>query len=307
LKELDQISLRQLRALDMVAQHGTITAAAQVMGLTGPAVHNQLKNLEEITGTTLLFREGRQRNTVTPQGQALLQAHRQMRATLQRALLSIAAIDQGRSGSVVLGAVSTAKYFAPKIVAMLDAEFPQIDIHLKVANRSETIAGLEKGEFDLCIMGRPPREPLTEAVWLAEHPHVLIARPDHPLAGRAQVRNEDLSNERFVLRESGSGTRLLASRYLEDLDDRDAPNVIEMGSNETIKQAVMNGLGIALISAHTVADEVSLGRLAVLNAADMPIMRSWYVLTPSELAPTKPAQMVRSWLVANSKAYIPNL
>ena len=300
MKRLEQITLRQLRALQFITEHGTISAAAQAMGLTGPAVHSQLKTLEEAIGSKLIFREGKQRNSLTQQGQVLCEAEAQVRATLERAIRSIDALDKGRKGAVVLGAVSTAKYFAPRIVAKLDAAFPDIEVALKIANRSETITALQRGDYDLCIMGRPPRQPLAEAVSLADHPHVLIAPPDHPLAGRAEASDRDLCSERFILREPGSGTRMLAERYLDQLAETCTGARLEMDSNETIKQAVMNGLGVALISAHTVLHELASGRLVTLKAAGTPILRKWYLLTPMEFEPSTAARIVGDWIVENA-------
>jgi molybdate transport repressor ModE-like protein len=307
LQRPEQITLRQLRALQAVAENGTISGAAQMLGLTGPAVHSQLKSLEEIVGAAVIQREGRQPTVLTPQGEALLRAHAEVHATLERALQTVDALNHGRTGRVVLGAVSTAKYFAPRIVAMLETEFPGIEIALQVANRSDTIVALQNRELDLCIMGRPPRAPLTEATVLADHPHVLIAPPGHPLTGRDRITDRDLKGHRFVLREEGSGTRLLASRYLAQLDEIDRPKSIVMDSNETIKQAVMYGMGIALISAHTVAEEVAGGRLAVLRADRTPILRSWYLLTPMDFAPSTAALRVRDWLVEHAPRFIPSL
>jgi len=307
LKRLDQLSFKQLRALQLVAKHGTITAAAEVLGVTGPAVHNQLKTLEDIIGAPLLVREGRYRNSLTAQGRAMQRAERQMRATLERAIGTIEAPDKGREGAVVLGAVSTAKYFTPAIVARLDAELPGIKVVLKVANRSETIEGLQRGAFDLCIMGRPPREPLTEARPLADNPHLVIAPPDHPLTGQLSVGAEALRRERFILREQGSGTRLLTERYLDRTIGLEKARVMEMDSNETIKQAVMSGLGIALISAHTVASEIETGRLAVLRVQGMPILRKWYLLTPGEFEMSGVTRRVRDWMVAHAGGCLPDI
>jgi molybdate transport repressor ModE-like protein len=304
---LDHITLRQLRALRLIAEKGTISGAAQAMGLTGPAVHSQLKTLEDAVGATLVFREGRSRTTLTPQGAELVRAEAQLRATLDRAFRVIDALDRGQTGCVVLGAVSTAKYLAPRLVALLDAEFPDIEVVLKVANRAETIAGLGRGEFDLCIMGRPPREPLTDARPLADHPHVLIAAPDHPLAGRDAVCAAEMAGERFILRESGSGTRLLAERYLAGLDLPVAVRHLEMDSNETIKQSVMNGLGIAFISAHTVLYEVANGQIAVLRAAGTPVMRKWYLLRPLDAPALAAAERAADWICGNAGRAFPGL
>ena len=304
---LDQITLKQLRSLHMVVAEGTISSAAERLNLTGPAVHSQLKLLEEAIGSPLLAREGRERNTPTAQGEALLVAYEEVRACLERAILTINALDRGLTGSVVLGVVSTAKYFAPRIVALLQAEMPGVEVILKVANRAETIAALGRGEFDLCIMGRPPREPLVDATPLVDHPHVIIAAADHPLANAPTVTTDELLNQRFVMREPGSGTRILATRFLDEIGGGREIRMIEMSSNETIKQAVISGLGVALISAHTVAEELRTRRLVALACPGMPIMRKRYILSRLGQTLSPAAEKVRDWITDHTSAIFPSL
>ncbi|MCA0043662.1 LysR family transcriptional regulator [Celeribacter litoreus] len=307
MKRLDYITLKQLKTLQTVVQAGNISAAAELLGLTGPAVHSQLKSLEETIGSTLLDRHGRARNVVTPQGQILLDAWVEMRATLERAITNINAIDQGKSGSVVLGVVSTGKYFAPRIVALCRKVFPDIDVSLRIANRRDTIIGLEKGAFDLCIMGRPPRAPLTDEVILGPHPHIVIASADHELAHGGKVPREALMSETFVMREQGSGTRILAARFLDEIGHGHQAATVEMDSNETIKQAVLNGLGLAMISAHTVAEELASGRLVALDIDGLPIDRTWYLLSPKDHPLTPASERIRDWLVTHREDYFPKV
>lgn len=305
--KLDRITLKQLRALAEVAASDNIVAAAKTLGLTGPAVHSQLRSLQDALGVDLLSHQGRRKNVPTPEGAVLLEAHARIRAVLKRALAEIDDIRAGTTGTVVLGAVSTAKYFAPQIVARLQMDMPELQITLKIGNRKATIAALARGEFDLCIMGRPPRAPLVEAVTLGPHPHVIIAAPGHPLTDAPGPLLEELTQHRFLLREEGSGTRALAIRFLTEMPAALRQETLVMDSNETIKQAVMSGLGIALISAHTVAQEVVDGRLAILDVKGMPLVRQWFLLHGSN-EPLRPAAArVHDWLVARSDAMLPKL
>lgn len=302
----DRISLRQLRALRAVIEEGTISAAADRLNLTGPAVHNQLKTLENLIGAPVLTRESGAPGP-TQEGAALLAAQEEIQAALERAVGLIEALESGRSGRVVLGVVSTAKYFAPGVVAALRRDLPGVEVVLRVGNRGETIAALARGEFDLCVMGRPPRAPLCDAASLGDHPHVLIAAADHPLAGAGQVPLDDLLKETFVMREPGSGTRILAERFLDDIGHGQAPATVEMSSNETIKQAVISGLGVALISAHTVAEELRTHRLAILQAPGLPIIRHWFLLTRQDRVLSPAARQVRDWITARGEALLPSL
>lgn len=304
---IDQITLKQLRALQAVVEENTILAAAERLHLTGPAVHNQLKNLEDLIGSPLLVRSGSERNVPTAQGRALLRAAAEIETSLDRALRHIGALDQGLQGRVVLGVVSTGKYFAPRIVALLKREMPDVDVALRVGNREEIIEAMERGELDLCVMGRPPRTFLAEAVPLFDHPHIIIAAADHPLATDPIVPREALLRERFVMREAGSGTRILASRFLDEIGHDQEAGVTEMSSNETIKQAVIHGLGIAMISAHTVADELESGRLVRLRVQGLPIYRKWYLLPQPRDAKPAAVSAVEEWIITHAGLIEPKL
>lgn len=237
-----------------------------------------------------------------------MQTQEEIDAALQRSIGRMAALEKGMSGRVVLGVVSTAKYYAPRIVAQLAKAVPDIELVLKVGNRRTTISELERGAYDLCIMGRPPRGFQPNAIPMADHPHVIIAAPDHPLVGQKGLTADDIVRERFILREPGSGTRVLATRFLSTSRTLGDSSTIEMDSNETIKQAVMNGLGIALLSAHTISDDFQSGRLAVLNVSGTPIARVWYLITPNAGHDFSGAtNVVAKWILENVEQYLPNI
>jgi DNA-binding transcriptional LysR family regulator len=271
--------LRQLRALVAVAGHGSITAAAKALHLTPPAVHSQIKGLQDALGVPLLQRSADSAGSqLTAAGVAFLRTAERVEAGLSQGIQQVRAIQGGRSGQITLGVVSTAKYFAPGLVKTLRLLHPGVTIVLDVGNRDSVLKDLETGAIDLAIMGRPPRFPLVEAIPLGPHPHGIVAAPDHPLAAMKALSWADLSQETFLAREAGSGTRLLMQRYLDQLGDGAAYSTVEMASNETIKQAVMAGLGIAFLSMHTVMSEVRHGALAVLNTPNAPVMRHWFLV-----------------------------
>lgn len=305
MNRLNAMTFKQLRALNAVAETGTISMAAELLSLTPPAVHSQLKALEENFGCNLLIR-GSEGFAPTPEGQALLSAYRTTRAALERAVHHIEALHKGYKGTVVLAVVSTAKYFAPQLVADLRRALPDIDVVLKIGNRARVIQYLENSDLDLAIMGRPPRLPPLEANSIGDHPHILIAPPDHPLTARDHVRGEEILKEHFIMREEGSGTRILAMRYLDDIGmGREVSHTV-MESNETIKQAVRAGLGIALISAHTACDDLRSGRLKPIRVERMPILRSWFVLHRADADLSPAASAVRAWIVDNAAQFLPN-
>ncbi len=307
MKRLDQLSLKQMRALHAVVSHRSIKAAAEALFLTPPAVHSQLKTLEESFGCAFIHREGPDAFTATPEGEALLTAFQETRSALARVVLQIDALKKGLSGNVILGVVSTGKYFAPGLVAQLRKALPQVEVILRIGNRQRILDALNARELDIVIMGRPPRQPEVTASVLGEHPHFLVGPPKHPLATKAHVTMQDLENEHFVMRESGSGTRILFSRYIDELGPGREVSATEMDSNETIKQAVISGLGLALLSGHTMVEELRTGRLVALRAPNMPIVRQWFILHRSDTRLTGAAQTVWDWIGTHSDLVLPKL
>lgn len=303
MRHADALTLKQLRALAAVLREGGVGAAAAALHVTPPAVSTQLRNLDANLGGPTLTRDDHGAYAPTEAGAILLDAARRVEAALARAGQKIDALERGFAGQVTLGVVSTGKYFAPRLVAQARAALPGVEIRLRIRNRRETIAALAEGAFDLAIMGRPPREPAVEAVRLGEHPHLLIAPPDHPLAHRKRLTPEQLADETFLMREAGSGTRILAERWLERLDA--PPRTDEFDSNETIKQAVMAGLGVALISGHTCATELAQGRLIALDAIGTPVRRSWFAVLPRDVAPSAATRNLADFLTATASAFPP--
>ncbi|MDX1781154.1 MAG: LysR family transcriptional regulator [Thalassovita sp.] len=304
MQNLKALTFKQLRALEAVVEHGTIAAAAEALSLSSPAVHSQLKLLEENFGVPLLDRDVTGHFQATQEGRILIGSFEKAWGALRRAAEDIEAVRRGAAGRVVLGVVSTGKYFAPGIVARLKGLHPEIEIRLIVGNRNEIIEGLEAERIDIAVMGRPPRQPDVTALPLGPHPHVLIAKPDHPLVGAGKVRKADILSQHFLMREEGSGTRILAMRYLDRLGQGKEYEFTEMDSNETIKQSVIAGLGVALLSAHTAIDELESGRLAIIQAEGLPIMRHWFVLHRSEQRLTGVMQTVWDDICGNARGMI---
>ncbi len=271
-----RVTLKQLRALTAVHQTGTISGAAGVLNVTPPAVTQQLRQLEEVVGMPLLERTARGlRPTVA--GGELLDAAGRVELALSdcgEALEALGGIDSGR---VSVAVVSTAKYFVPMVLADFLKVHPNVEIRLQIGNRETMIAALRNFESDFAVTGRPPEDLELESAVIGDHPHIIIAPPDHPLAARKALDFAALAGETFLLREHGSGTRLLMKRLFTAAGLN--PDLgMELGSNETIKQAVMAGLGIALISAHTVAAELQDRRLASLDVVGLPVVRQWFVV-----------------------------
>lgn len=302
----DAITFKQLRALEAVARYGTITRAAEAIRLTPPAVHTQLRQLAANMKADMLRRGDHGRMELTDEGRLVLASVQRIESELETCMKSVAALRDGHTGLVRLGVVSTGKYFAPGLVVSLKREFPDIKVELTVGNRQQIIAALEARQIQLAVMGRPPRAPANTSVLVGPHPHVIIAAPDHPLAGGA-VDPAALLKETIIGREEGSGTRILMSRFLDRIGEGTPYDCISMSSNETIKQAVIAGLGVALISQHTVVEELHAGRLVALDMPGLPIERAWYLLHRSDDDLSAAAKRIKAHVAGLDGAFLPQL
>lgn len=298
------ITLKQLRALAAAVETGSLTVAGQRLNVTTSAISTQLKLLEENLGGKLLGRANDGHMVATEAGRAMFDAALQIEEVLAHALGKAAAIFEGRLGLVTIGAVSAAKYFVPKLVRQLRQDAPAIKTTLQIGNRRDIVAALATRKLDLAIMGRPPREPKVEAFALGDHPHLLVAPPDHPLAGRGAVPDDELLNEVFLIREPGSGTRALTDRFLERLDPSGPAEMLEFGSNGSIKEAAMAGLGLAVISAHAIQIELEQRRLVELQVAGFPVVRQWFLVYREGVLPAV-AQRVCDIILAMNGSFLP--
>ncbi|MAU98378.1 MAG: LysR family transcriptional regulator [Fulvimarina sp.] len=300
------LTLRQLRSVQAISRHGTIAAAARQLGLTAPAVTLQVKQMEDDVGLALFDRTS-DGMRLTVAGTAILAAANAIETTLRGLSEEIDSIKGVRSGTINLGVVSTAKYFAPRLIAAFRDAYPEIEMKLKVGNRHDIIADLKDYKLDIALMGRPPTEFPVASTFFGDHPLVIIAEPDHPLVREREIRRERLLSERIIIREQGSGTRTALEGFFAGDLERLASCSVEMGSNETIKQAVMAGLGIAFISAHTIAFEVEMGRIAVLDVAEMPIRRKWYAVCRQERIAAPAERAFKAFLVERGAKHLPLL
>ena len=184
-------------------------------------------------------------------------------------------------------------------------EHPDIDMRLAIGNRAETIDRLKNHDIDIALMGRPAKEVPVRASVFGDHPLVIIAPPDHKLASVREISKERIAEEHFLIREPGSGTRISLEIFLSDVPGRIDDLGVEMGSNETIKQAVMAGLGIAFISAHTIAAETEAGRLVILDVVGMPIRRQWFSVMRSDHAISPAMATFHDFLMRKGAMYLP--
>jgi len=298
------VSLRQLQALAEIGRTGKVVGAAKALRLTPPAVTLQLRQLESEVGLALFDRTSEGMRP-TAAGLAVIETARAVEERLRLLEDEIAAIKGIRRGTLRLGVVSTAKYFAPRIMAAFTRDYPDIEMTLTVGNRAEIIEALLVHGIDIALMGRPPKDFPVRAAVFGDHPLVIVAPPDHKLAGLRDISRERVAAEKFLVREPGSGTRISLEIFLAGVPGKLESIGTEMGSNETIKQAVMAGLGIAFISAHTIAAEVESGRLVVLDVEGLPIRRQWYSVSRAEKAQSPAMQALSSFLAVKGAQFLP--
>ena len=272
-----RVSLRQLRLFVEAARQQSFARAAQALHVTQPAVSMQIRELEDAVGLPLFERSGRSVRLTTT-GEYFLVYARRIFATLKEAEDTIARLRGLKGGRVVIGMVGTAEHFLPRLLARFRSEHPAVETRLQVGNREQLVRALHGNEVDLAVMGRAPRELAARAEPFAAHPLAVIAAADHPLAGRRNLAPAAIGNEPFIVREAGSGTRAAMEEFFE-AHQLAPPAIMEMSGNETIKQAVQAGMGLAFLSLHTVASELARGELCALDIRGLPLMRRWHIIS----------------------------
>ena len=300
---MKNLTLRQIRVFTEVARRLSFVRAAEALHLTPPAVTMQIKELEAALGLPLLDRQGRT-ISLTTTGEYFLVYARRIVATLKDAEDAMARFKRVETGVLNIGLVSTAKYFVPKLLARFREEHPGIEARLHVAgNRERLVALLHAGEVDLAIMGRPPKELATRAEPFAAHPLVFVAPPGHPLAAAEQVSLQALADQPLLAREPGSGTRQAMEDFFRA--HHVVPRIaMEMTSNETIKQAVMAGMGLSFLSLHTLGLELRHGLIATLEVEGTPIMRTWNLVHLLSKLLSPPAEAFRYFVLEQGEDFL---
>ncbi len=271
------LTLRQLQIFESVARHRSFTRAAEELFLTQPAVSMQIKQLEENVGLPLFEHVGR-RIQLTEAGRELYRYSRAVTQQLAEAETVLEELKGVRRGRLSVAVASTANVFATRLIATFSRRVPHLEVSLDVTNRQALLRDLENNEVDLVIMGQPPEGMDLVAEPFMDNPLVVIAAPDHPLAQVPEpVPLKALQSEVFVMREPASGTRIAMERFF---DQRGIylNTGMEMRSNEAVQQAVQAGLGLGIVSVHTLELELETRRLVVLDVESFPIMRQWYIV-----------------------------
>ncbi len=297
------VTFRQLRVFTEVARHLSFVRAAEALHLTPPAVTMQVKELESAIELPLFDREGR-KVSLTTAGEYFLVYAKRLLATLKDADDAMARFRKLETGLLSVGMVGTAKYFVPRLLTRFRQEHPGVELRLRVgANREELVGLLQAGDVDLAIMGRPPREMAVRAEPFAAHPHVFVAPPGHAVLALDNPPLAALAEHALIVREAASGTRALMDRFFQD--QRVQPRIaMEMPSNETIKQAVMAGMGLSFLSLHTLGLELRCGLIEIVPVRDTPILRAWNIVNMQSKMLSPAAEALRYFILEHGEAHL---
>jgi DNA-binding transcriptional LysR family regulator len=295
-------TLRQLKVFESVARLLSFSRAAEELHLTQPAVSTQIKKLEDHAGLALFEQFGK-RIHLTAAGAELLQIGRSILAQFEAAEAAMAQFKGIGGGRLNVGVISAGDYFFPRMLVEFASRHPGVTFDFTVHNREELLARIAQNLTDLAIMVRPPADLDTVNLPFAPHPYVIVAPPGHPLAGLRDIPMDTLMREAFVVREKGSDTwHSMAQGFGAHLARLRI--ALEIKSTETIKQAVMAGMGISFLSAHTIAKELHAGSLCILDVHGFPLMLNWYVVHHRGKRLTPVALAFREFLISDGASLI---
>ncbi len=297
--KMQNATLHQLKVFEAVARNSSFTRAAEELFLTQPTVSMQVKQLSKTVGMALFEQVGK-KLYLTESGKELFVTCQDMFERMERFEMAIANIKGLKQGALRISAITTAKYVIPRILGPFCNRYPGIDVSLTVTNHQYVLEGLSSNRNDLYIVSHVPEDLDVQVKLFMENPLVVLAPKTHPLVGEKNISLERLAQEPFIMREPGSGTRRAAQTLFEShgisLKVR-----LDLGSNEAIKQAIAGGMGLSVLSKHTMALEGLTNQLAILDVVEFPIARNWYVIYPSGKQLSTIAQEFLDYLLNEGK------
>lgn len=271
-------TFRQLQVFESIARNGSYTVAAEELYLTQPTLSMQMKKLTSIIGMPLFEQVGK-RISLTDVGEELLKTCKSVFATLDKFQMTVSNIKGIKEGNLRISGVTTAEYFAPRILGDFCKRYPGINISLEVTNRQRILERLEENMDDIYIVGQAPTGPNIHSIPFLINPLVILASPKHPLAKEKNIPLDALNEDNFIMRERGCGTYLTMDRMVKNRHFQ-FKSSLSLGSNEAIKQAVIGELGISMLSIYSLVHEINNGELVVLDIEGFPINDEWYLCYP---------------------------
>lgn len=275
---LRHATLHQLKIFDTLARRMSFARAAEELHLTSPALSIQVKQLAEAVEAPLYEQIGKKLH-LTETGQVLARACGDIFERLDRLDMELADLKGLKQGTLRLTVITGAKYLIPGLLGRFCQRYPGIEVSLKVTNRERVLERLNANLDDLYVLGQPPEGLALSSASFMDNPLVVVAPSGHPLARRKAIPPRDLAGEPFLVREEGSGTRITSDRFFANHGMKPKARM-ELGSIEAIKQAVAAGLGLAVLSSHSLTLDWSSGEFAILDVQGFPILRHWYLVHP---------------------------
>jgi len=297
---LNQATLHQLKVFEAAARHGSFTRAAEELFLTQPTVSMQIKQLTKSVGLPLFEQVGK-RLYLTEAGRELFATCRQIFETIAQFEMKVADLKGLKQGQLRLAVITTAKYFIPRLLGPFCQLYPGIDISLQVTNHERILERMMSNMDDLYIMSQVPEHLDVTSQPFLDNPLVVFAPANHPLAQEKNIPIQRLSNEPFIMREPGSGTRRAVQNLLEE-QGISVKVKLELGSNEAIKQAIAGGLGISVLSRHTLLSDAA--EFSILDVQHFPIKRTWYMVYPSGKQLSIVARTYYEYLLDAAKKFV---
>ncbi len=295
------ISFRQIQIFQTVAQTENFTRAAELLHMTQPAISMQVKQLEDNVGLSLFERQGK-RIVMTAAGRAMHSYAGEIMAKYQGLVETLEEHKNVHQGYIKVSAANTSIYFITQMLADFSRQNEGITVSLNITNRKTLVEQLQNYEADLVVMGEPPANLDLHYQRLMCNPLVLIAPAGHPLAGRENIPVADIIGEKFVVREQGSGTRAAIERFFAE-HGHAFSSTLEMGSNESIKYSVIAGLGLGVVSLHSIRLELETDSLTLLDVEGFPLQRYWHIVTREGKWLSPAAQAFKEYVIAQAAGY----
>jgi len=297
--DIRHTTFRQLQVFEAIARHASFTAAAEELHLTQPTLSMQMKKLSGVVGMRLYNQIGK-RIYLTDIGKELLKTCHSIFNSFTEFEMRSSDIQGIKKGNLQLSGVTTAEYFAPRILGDFCKKYPGINVALEVTNRQRILERLEQNLDDIYIVGQTPTDPKIHTIPFLENPLVILAPPSHPLTREKNIPVSALASENFILREPGCGTYLTMDRLNKE-QNISFNSSMALGSNEAIKQAVIGGLGISLLSIYALTHEISTGELVVLDVEGFPIKDQWYLCYPEGKQLSIVAQVFLDYMLSEGR------
>jgi DNA-binding transcriptional LysR family regulator len=295
------IQLPYLETFAKAAELTSFTGAGKALGMTQAAVSQRMHTLEKSLGAPLFRRHGG-RILLTEAGQKLHDYAQRIFALHQQARHEIAGQEVPFTGELTLGASTVpGEHLLPALLSVFHRRYPRIEVRATIGDSMGVIGQVERGQVQLGLVGQKVDNPHLEYLHFATDRMVLVVPADHAWARRKQVSLKQLCTQPLVLREPGSGSRHCLEKQLGRAGKTlgDLQVALELGSNESIKEAVLRGLGLAVLSAYAVRKELRAGQLHAVKVTDLHCDREMYVVRDRRRVLSAPAQIFRIFLEAN--------